>query len=147
MQIQSITAKNFKSLVDFRLDLAKFTCLVGLNGAGKSTVLQFIDFIGQQVRGNLEGWLSERQWDATDVRSKFATRSTVEFSISYGRCDGEVLATWEGSFDSSRLYCTAERVFVAKSAMLEVRDGRLRIEDLTALDPAARIVVEREDCL
>ncbi len=144
MQIQFITARNFKSLVDFRLELAKFTCLVGLNGAGKSTVLQFIDFIGQQVRGNVEGWLGEREWDATDVRSKFATRSTVEFSISYGKSDREVVATWEGSFDSSRLYCTAERIFVAKSAMLEVQDGRLRIEDLTANDPAARVVVNEK---
>ncbi|MFY8134268.1 MAG: AAA family ATPase, partial [Aquimonas sp.] len=47
---------NFKSLVDFRLSpeggsLAKFTCLVGLNGAGKSTVLQALDFIGHLASG------------------------------------------------------------------------------------------------
>ena len=50
MRIQSIEASDFKSLVDFRLRLAKYSCLIGLNGVGKSTVLQFIDFLAQQVR-------------------------------------------------------------------------------------------------
>ena len=40
--IRSFYIDNFKSLVDFRLppaphQLGAFTCLVGLNGAGKST--------------------------------------------------------------------------------------------------------------
>ena len=49
MQNTSITANNFKSLIDFRLDLADFTCLIGLNGSGKSTVLQLIDLSAQTV--------------------------------------------------------------------------------------------------
>ena len=60
MQIEQFKVNNFKSLVDFQLDMPKFTCLIGLNGAGKSTVLQFIDFLGQQVRGNMKGWLEGR---------------------------------------------------------------------------------------
>ena len=43
-RISRLEVENFKSLVDFRMDLVKFTCLVGLNGSGKSTVLQFVDF-------------------------------------------------------------------------------------------------------
>lgn len=39
------------SLVDFSLPmpphaLGRFVCLIGLNGAGKSTVLQALDFLG-----------------------------------------------------------------------------------------------------
>ncbi len=68
-QIRTITARNFKSLVDFKLDLAKFTCLIGLNGAGKSTVLQFIDFLAQQGRGDIKGWPEDRQWEAKDLKS------------------------------------------------------------------------------
>ena len=48
MSIHLITCNNFKSLVDFRLALADFTCLIGLNGSGKSTVLQFIDFVANR---------------------------------------------------------------------------------------------------
>lgn len=33
--ITSLYVDNFKSLVDFRLELARFNCLVGLNGADK----------------------------------------------------------------------------------------------------------------
>lgn len=45
MKITHIKVDNFKSLVDFNLPLAKFSCLVGLNSSGKSTVLQFFDFL------------------------------------------------------------------------------------------------------
>ncbi len=70
MRIQSIYAHNFKSLVDFNLELAQFTCLIGLNGAGKSTVLQLVDFLAQQARGDLKGWLAERGWKAADLNSR-----------------------------------------------------------------------------
>ena len=63
MRIKSIEANNFKSLVDFRIELAQFNCLIGLNGSGKSTVLQFIDFVSQLVRGDMKGWLNERKWN------------------------------------------------------------------------------------
>lgn len=46
-RISRLEVNNFKSLVDFEMDLPKFSCLIGLNGAGKSTVLQFIDFLSQ----------------------------------------------------------------------------------------------------
>jgi predicted ATPase len=50
MRITTIHVENFKSLVDFDLDMANCACLIGLNGSGKSTVLQVIDFLSQQAR-------------------------------------------------------------------------------------------------
>lgn len=61
MRIKRITVDNFKSLVGFDLSLSKFNCLVGLNGSGKSTVLQFFDFLSQQFRGDIDDWLKKRQ--------------------------------------------------------------------------------------
>jgi AAA15 family ATPase/GTPase len=81
MQIKTITANNFKSLVDFKLDLSKFTCLIGLNGAGKSTVLQFVDLLAQQVRGDIKGWLSERSWRSKDMKSQLTKKSNIDFSV------------------------------------------------------------------
>jgi len=49
MKVKKIKVNNFKSLVDFECPLDKFNCLVGLNGSGKSTVLQAFDFLSQQV--------------------------------------------------------------------------------------------------
>lgn len=117
--IRSITARNFKSLVDFKLDLAKFTCLIGLNGAGKSTVLQFVDFLAQQVRGDIEGWLEERQWKAKDLKSQLTKKkNTIDFSVllthdphdpvdlplSYGA------AIWEATFNPVKRRCTREKI-------------------------------------
>jgi predicted ATPase len=128
MCIQSLTASNFKSLVDFKLDLEKFTCLIGLNGSGKSTVLQFIDFIGQLIRGNIKGWLEERGWNAEDIKSKLCQKEYVEFSVSLIHQHGETFATWEGKFDTVQLRCIYERIDNPPH-ILEVKNDKLFISN------------------
>lgn len=59
--IRSISIDNFKSLRNFRLDLDKVTCLVGLNGAGKSTVLQALSFLTSAMLGQTTEWLHARK--------------------------------------------------------------------------------------
>jgi len=126
MQIRTLNVNNFKSLVDFKLDLAKFTCLIGLNGAGKSTVLQFIDFLAQQVRGDIKGWLRTRSWDAKDIFSQFTEEARIEFSVCLKQDSGE-LATWEAEFDPVGLRCTRERI-VIDDTTLEVHAERVRVQ-------------------
>ena len=87
MKIKSIKVDNFKSLVNFNLPLAKFNCLVGLNGSGKSTVLQFFDFLSQQVRGDLSGWLKERQWESSDLNSKLTREQNISFEVLFSHVD------------------------------------------------------------
>src|SRR4051812_21950803 len=99
MLIRCIQVNNFKSLVGFELKLAKFSCLIGLNGAGKSTVLQFIDFLSQLVRGDLKGWLEERQWKPRDVRSKLLRKKNVEFTVRFHNVKGELAGRWEGHYN------------------------------------------------
>jgi ABC-type lipoprotein export system ATPase subunit len=134
MQMQFIKAKNFKSLVDFRLDLEKFNCLIGLNGAGKSTVLQFIDFVGQQVRGKFDEWLTEREWEAGDITSKLISQPTVDFAVSLVADTGETGVTWEARFDPSKLHCAFERI-VTPGGTLEVENGHVHMVDLTKSKP------------
>lgn len=124
-QIRTITAKNFKSLVDFKLDLAKFTCLIGLNGAGKSTVLQFIDFLAQQVRGDITGWLEERHWEAKDLKSQLTKKKNIEFLVHLTE-ESEETAEWEATFNPAQLQCTQEQVVVG-NAHLIVRGKTMRI--------------------
>ncbi len=124
--IRSITAKNFKSLVDFKLDLAKFTCLIGLNGAGKSTVLQFIDFLAQQVRGDIKRWLEERHWEAKDLKSQLTKKKNIEFLVHLTVEGTEQTAEWDATFNPAQLHCTQEQVFVGNTHLV-VRGRTVRV--------------------
>ncbi len=121
--IKSIWIDNFKSLVNFELPLSKFTCLVGLNGAGKSTVLQAMDFISQLTVGNLDEWLKIRNWDAADINSKLTKESNIEFKVVLDIPEaGEVV--WSGSVNRTTLRCTQERVSIGPTNYLKVEDGQ-----------------------
>ncbi len=120
--IKSIWIDNFKSLVDFKLDFAKFNCLVGLNGSGKSTVLQALDFVSQLMLGELIEWLNNRHWESTDLNSKLSKRSNIDFKIVFeNRTWGEII--WSGSFNRKTLSCTQERVERDGIILLKVEDG------------------------
>lgn len=122
MRIGRIRVENFKSLVAFDLSLAKFTCLIGLNGSGKSTVLQFLDFMGRQVVGNIEGWLDDRGWRPREVASKLQPKKNIEFTVEVLTDDGERFAEWKANYNPSLMYCTSEAVVLA-DARLEVAGG------------------------
>jgi len=134
--IKYIWIDNFKSLVDFELTPAKFTCLVGLNGAGKSTVLQAMDFISQLMIGDIDEWLKQRQWDSADINSKLTSKSNIDFKIVVDhRTFGEI--TWSGSINRKTLSCTRERVERKEINYLKVDDGHCSIKKSTVtLDSA-----------
>ncbi|MFO7886546.1 MAG: AAA family ATPase [Desulfobacteraceae bacterium] len=127
MKIKHIKVDNFKSLVDFGLPLAKFNCIVGLNGSGKSTVLQFFDFLSQQVQGDLKGWLDKRHWKSNDINSKLTQKSNISFEILLEDAENtEIL--WNASFNRSSLSCTSERVVWNGNLMLKVEEGHYSIK-------------------
>ncbi len=135
MKITHIKVDNFKSLVNFNLPLAKFSCLVGLNSSGKSTVLQFFDFLSQQVKGDLSGWLKRRQWNSTDINSKLTRKQNVDFEISLsdvGDLGIDVEIKWAASFNRQTLRCTSERLEWGSDLLLKVEDGNYHI---WSLDP------------
>jgi len=123
MWIKSIHVDNFKSLVDFHLDLAQFTCLIGLNGSGKSTVLQCLDFLGQLMRGDLKGWLERRDWEPNDLRSKLKHGTTIDFEVRIGlsESEGEVdEIRWEGKFNTAEMRCTEESLGTSQGSLYTV---------------------------
>jgi predicted ATPase len=127
MRIESIEVQNFKSLVDFHLELPKFTCLIGLNGSGKSTVLQFIDFLAQQMRGHIDEWLEARGWKAGELKSQLTTRKNIEFDITIATKNPDQPGRWRAIFNPQLLRCTSERIEIG-GARLEVADGKLSLE-------------------
>ncbi|MDR1483366.1 MAG: AAA family ATPase [Planctomycetaceae bacterium] len=109
MKIKSIYVNNFKSLVNFKIDLADFNCLVGLNGSGKSTFLQFVSFLSQLMKGNMKGWLNRRGWEFTDCLSQMKTDFNIEFRVDFVE-DDNLCGSWEGTYQSILLYCVKEKI-------------------------------------
>lgn len=126
MRIKYIEANNFKSLVDFRIELSQFNCLIGLNGSGKSTILQFIDFVSQLVRGDMKGWLNERKWKSSDLKSKLTKKMNIELCVSFADKEGQETGRWEASYSPTKNYCTRERIELSQS-IIEVSRGEISI--------------------
>lgn len=124
--IKSIEIDNFKSLVNFKLELAKFNCVVGLNGVGKSTLLQALDFLSQLMQGDIKGWLESRQWSASDLNSKLIKRSNIEFKVVVEFAGNET--NWSGSFNRTSLRCTRESVSHSEKRLLGVDEGTLSLD-------------------
>ncbi|OLS61336.1 AAA family ATPase [Pseudomonas putida] len=108
--IVEIGALYFKSMINFKAEnLQDFTCLVGLNGAGKSSALHLLDFISHLARGDVAQWLSDRRWNASELHSKIVSNSHIQLSARIKSKNGRDLA-WTADFKSSSMICPTERV-------------------------------------
>lgn len=121
MIIKEIYLNNFKSLVEFKLKLTSFNCLIGLNGAGKTTILQALDFLAQLISGKLNNWLEQRKWRASDLNCKLITKSNIHFKLTID-INGKNLV-WEGAFNRVKLYCSHETFSLEKETLLKVDSG------------------------
>ena len=99
IELHGCIINNFKSLDEFELDFSKFTCLIGLNSAGKSTLLQVIDFISAQMRGDITGWLKSRDWDAMELVSKVTNEDYIIIVLVFYY--NEELYGWTLGFDTN----------------------------------------------
>lgn len=111
--IKSVRVVNFKSLADVTLELGQFNCLVGMNGAGKSTVLQALDFLSQIMRGDVQGWLDRRGWTAADLNSKLRKERNISLTVKFETSKSELL-TWTGVFNRSNLRFTYEVAYLGE---------------------------------
>lgn len=124
--IKSIWVDNFKSLVDFRMELAKFNCVVGLNGSGKSTLLQALDFVSQLMAGDIGDWLESRHWESADLNSKLTKKSNIDFKVVLDIYGSELV--WSGSFNRTSLSCTKEAITENGRKLLTVEDGGYTVD-------------------
>ena len=127
--IRKFEIDNFKSLVEFSLpmpphSLGRFVCLVGLNGAGKSTVLQALDFLGHVGSGDVSEWLKIRDWAASDITSRFLKKQLITFKLEL-EFDQLGKVVWEGSFNSVLKRCTSELIAVNGDPVLIAKEQRL----------------------
>lgn len=126
--IKTISVSAFKSLVDFELNLdSKFNCIIGLNGAGKSSVLQLFSYVSALIEGKIDRWLSERGWEEKDVASHFfPTRETFDLVLDIELSDKQL--RWEATYNWKRGLCTSETLtdLANGQQLLRLYQGRLK---------------------
>ncbi|MEN8214905.1 MAG: ATP-binding protein [Pseudomonadota bacterium] len=106
--ISEFYINNFKSLVNFKFQLDKFTCLIGLNGSGKSTILQAVDFTTQLIKGHIEDWLKTREWGPEDLLYYFKSTENINFVIKLQIEKSSY--SWRSEFNANTLTCPNEEI-------------------------------------
>lgn len=112
--IEAIIIENFKSLDRVNLQLGKFNCLVGMNGAGKTTILQALDLLAQLMHGTVDQWLTARGWVSRDLHSKTShpPRSTL-LAVDLRLKDGRLLH-WVAILNRNTMRVSTEAAFVQR---------------------------------
>jgi len=124
--IELVKVRNFKSLGEISLPLDKFNCLIGMNGAGKSTVLQALDFISQVMIGQVQDWLDARGWKSHDLNCKLRKESNVALAVSFLTGAGQTLR-WAAVFNRTTLRCTGETITLNGDKVLQSTGQDFRI--------------------
>jgi predicted ATPase len=132
--IRRIQIDNFKSLDGFSLPpvasppLANFTCLIGANGSGKTSVLQVLDFLCYFMRGDVRGWLKDRGWEDDRLSSSFDSSPVDLFKASILiQLDPSTQAEWSVHYNLYTRECYEEKIVVSGDTFLEVKDGDVTI--------------------
>lgn len=133
--IKRIRVINFKSLADFDFNLSKFNCLIGMNGAGKSTVLQLIDFIAQLMEGRVDDWLIRRDWTQHELKCKLRAESNIRFGIKYQTVQGDEII-WNCTFNPHELLCSTESIKVNGDVKLRVKSKQYKLGENSDTDIA-----------
>lgn len=127
--ISSFSISNFKALhisnVHFN---SRLNVLIGLNGAGKSSVLQSIDMVcGLANNSGLEGWLSRRDWNARDIPTRLSAAYSPTLPFVLGLKSEEQTYTWEGTLNLHEGFrkCTNEKITNGESMVIAAKQNKI----------------------
>ena len=105
-------------------------CIVGLNGSGKSTLLQALDLISQMMKGDISNWLRKRNWVSKDLHSKFTKAKNISFKLYLEENEKDCIFKeyiYEAIFNSSKLKCTSESVFIDNNKVIKIENSKIFI--------------------
>lgn len=95
MWLARIDVQGFKALDRFSINLTNgLTALVGKNGAGKSSVLQLLDFVFHFANGNAADFFEQRGWDPRTTHSMFSLGRIVGVQLAFQR-DNDTRLIWK----------------------------------------------------
>lgn len=77
--LKKLWVNNFKALNNFQISLSPFTVIVGINAAGKSSVLQVLEFLAKCVEEDFEIINERRGQQVGDIKSKLSKNDEIQF--------------------------------------------------------------------
>lgn len=98
--IRSLRIDNFKALNHVTFPFAPFTVMIGNNAAGKSSLLQAVDFLKYCCTSHVEKFLSDRGLSALELCSKYSGRRNLHFLVEMEIGQQEI--EWELVFAMDR---------------------------------------------
>ena len=105
---------NFKSLCNFKIEFSPLTVLIGTNSVGKSSVLQAIDLLTHFADGTVKDYLSTRNWQSNELKSKLLASAKRNISFTAHFSLKEYRLKWEFTLspqkDENTLYCVREKI-------------------------------------
>jgi predicted ATPase len=108
--LKAITIDNFKSFKNTEITLSKNSFLIGMNGTGKTTFLQLIDFLSVISLGKIEEWLEKRQWQKKELTFYGSKKFLIEIKVTFQL--GTENYIWEMAFNRQNLKCTKENIVI-----------------------------------
>ena len=125
MRIDKVTIKNFRAFKDCTVEFDTYTCLVGSNGVGKSTILAALNvFFGYQ-----DGSVTDvKNLDEEDFFQK-QTGEPIEIKVTFTDLSGEAKQDLKHYVRGDQLIITVRAVFNDGVAMIQQFGSRMVIAD------------------
>jgi putative ATP-dependent endonuclease of OLD family len=127
MRIESVRIENFRSFKDETVKLDNYNCLVGANGAGKSTVLNALNLFFRQYKDSSTDLskLSENDFHHKD------TKNDIRITVTFCNLSDEAKQSLSAYVRQEKLIVTAVATFNTDNQKADVKQfgSRLGISD------------------
>ena len=120
MKIKKMFADNFKSMNNFEMTFGDYVIVIGNNSAGKTTVLQALDFLRFACTSTIEDYLECHSFRPNDLFSKFQSKKTIRFRVEF--VDNGSIINWEIAFtgnNKDNFTLNSEKIYSDDSVYLE----------------------------
>ena len=123
MKIESVHIENFRAFKDETIFLDDYTCLVGPNGGGKSTVLYALNIFFRETEGSTTDVIN---LSAEDFHRK-NTEHPVKITVTFVDLDGEAQQDFKDYFRQGKLIISAVANFYITAGHAEVKHYGYRL--------------------
>ena len=126
-QFKRFKIRNFKSIKEMDFKFSQLNILIGMNGAGKSTILQALDFISQLMHSDsITTWLDSRDWKPHDLNCKLLKESNIELEVEV-ELNNQDIVIWTAQFNRTSLKCTTEKITINQKEAFVLKSRELTI--------------------